>query len=234
MINPLRLLWIEGSLNPHKVEGHHGPSHIDPLIEVASGERKGRLLKRCPYIQPISRWLGNHGKEVCGFPNEHLIKRTRERCPHILALANTRTALCWWWENSDDITRILLTTAADPLARQGAEMSDTIALCTRILLTTQDPHSKELDHGGSSRAKGTRGGKQKGNIIESLVCSRQGRISIYSRSGRLNPSACEAIVLSWSFKVQAHKQTRMLVGPRSRFSTHDYGPIRGIDIVILD
>ena len=45
MINPLRLPWIEGSPDPRMAEGHHGPSHIGPLIEVASGERKGRLLK---------------------------------------------------------------------------------------------------------------------------------------------------------------------------------------------
>ena len=63
----------------------------------------------------------------------------------------------------------LMSQEVDPLARQGAEMSDTIALCTRILLTIQDPHSKELDHGGSSRAKGTRGGKQKRNITELWV-----------------------------------------------------------------
>ena len=102
------------------------------------------------------------------------MEQTRERCPHILALANTRTALRAWREDSGDITRILLTTVADPLARQGAKMSDTIDLCTRILLTTQDPHSEGLDHGGSSRAKGTRGGKQKGNMTELLGCSRQG------------------------------------------------------------
>ena len=75
-------------------------------------------------------------------------------------------------------------------------MSDTIALCTIILLTTQNPHSKELDHGGSGRAKGTRGGKQKGNITELLGCSRQSRIDIYSHSRRIDPSVCEAIVLS--------------------------------------
>ena len=75
-------------------------------------------------------------------------------------------------EDSVDVTRILLTAVADPLARQGAEMSDTIILCTRILLTTQDPHNKELDHGGSSGAKGTRGCKQKRNITELLSCSR--------------------------------------------------------------
>ena len=200
-----------------------------PADRSASGERKGRLLKRCPYMQPVSRWLGNngkesrllkepnsrwlgnHGKEVCGFPDGHLIKQTRERCSHILALANTRTALRSWWENSGDVTRILLTAVADPLARQGAKMSDTITLCTRILLTTQDPHSEGLDHGGSSRAKGTRGGKQKRNITELLGCSCQSRIYIYSRSRRMDPSVREAIVLSWSFEVWAHKQARTLV-----------------------
>jgi len=143
-----------------------------------------------------SRWLGNHGKEVCGFPNEHLIKQTRERCPHILALANTRTTVRSWWENSFDVTRVLLTVVANPLARQGAEMSDTITLCTRILLTTQDSHSKELDHGGSGGAKGTRGSKQKRNITELLSCSRQSRIDIYSRSRKMDPSAREAMLLS--------------------------------------
>ena len=75
-------------------------------------------------------------------------------------------------------------------------MSDTIALYTRILLTTQDPNSKGLNYGGSSKAKGTRGGKQKRNKTELLGCSRQSRIDIYSRSGRLDPSYREAIVLS--------------------------------------
>ena len=45
MINPLRLLWIEGSLNPHMAEGHHGPSHIGPLIEVHQGREKVACLK---------------------------------------------------------------------------------------------------------------------------------------------------------------------------------------------
>ena len=83
------------------------------------------------------------------------MERTKERCPHILALANTRTALRAWREDSGDITRILLTAVANPLARHGAKMSETITLCTRILLTTQDPHRKELDHGGSGGVKGT-------------------------------------------------------------------------------
>ena len=95
------------------------------------------------------------GKKSMVSPDEHLMELTRGRCPHILTLANTRTTLRSWRENLGDVTRILLTTTADSLARQGAEMSDTITLCTRILLTTQDPHSKELDHGGSGGAKGT-------------------------------------------------------------------------------
>ena len=95
-----------------------------------------------------------------------------------------------------DVIRILLTVVADPLTRQGAEMSDTITLCTRILLTAEDPHSKELDHGGSGRAKGTQGGKQKRNITELLGCSRQNWTNIYSRYGRMNPSTHEAIMLS--------------------------------------
>ena len=132
-------------------------------------------------------------------------------CPHILTLTNIRTALRSWWENSGDVTRILLTAVPDPLAWQGTEMSDIITLCTRILLTTQDPHSKELDHGESGKAKGTRGGKQNINITELLGCSRQSQIDIYSRSGRMDPSTYEAIVLSWSFEVWAHKQARTLV-----------------------
>ena len=108
---------------------------------------------------PIFRWLGNRGKEVCGFLDGHLMKRTRGRWPHILALANTRIALRAWREHSGDTTRILLTVVADPLAREGAKMSDTITLCTRILLTTQDPHSKELDHGGLGGVRGTRGSR---------------------------------------------------------------------------
>ena len=100
---------------------------------------------------------------------------------------------------------------ADPLARQGAEISDTITLCTRILLTTQDPRSKELDHGGSGGAKGTRGSKQKRIITELFSRSHQSWIDIYSRSRKMDPSAREAIVLSWSFEVWAHKQARTLV-----------------------
>ena len=106
------------------------------------------------------------------------MERTRGRCPHILALAKTRIALRSWREDSCDITRSLLTAVADPIAQQSAKMSDTITLCTRILLTTQDPHSKELDHEGSDGARGTRGSKQKRNITELLNCSRQSQIDI--------------------------------------------------------
>ena len=81
------------------------------------------------------------------------MEQTRERCPHILALANTRTDLRSGREDSGDITRILLTAVADPLARQGAKMSDTITLCTRILLTTQNLHGKKIDHGGSMESE---------------------------------------------------------------------------------
>ena len=106
------------------------------------------------------------------------MEQTRGRCPHILALANTRTALQSWREDSGDITRILLTAVADPLARQGAKMSDTITLCTRILLTTQDPHSKESDHGGFGGGRGTQESRQERNITELLNCSRQSQIDI--------------------------------------------------------
>ena len=120
--------------------------------------RRGKAARQID-AQLISRWLGNYGKEACGFPDGHLIEQTRGRCPHILALANTRIALRAWREDSGDITRILLTAVADPLARQGAEMSDTITIYTRILLTTQDLHGKKIDHGGSGGVRGTRGSR---------------------------------------------------------------------------
>ena len=72
LIDNLRLLWIEGSSNPHKAEGHHEPSHIGPLIKLHQGKRTGRLLKGCPYTQPISRWLGNNGKESRLLRDAHL------------------------------------------------------------------------------------------------------------------------------------------------------------------
>ena len=112
------------------------------------------------------------------FPDGQLVEQTRGKCPRILALANTRTALRAWREDRGDITRILLTAIADPLARQGAKMSDTITLCTRILLTTQDPYRKGLDHGGSGGARGTRESRQKRDITELLNCSRQRQIDI--------------------------------------------------------
>ena len=98
-------------------------------------------------------------------------EQTRGRYPHILALANTRTALRAWREDPGDITRILLTAVADSLARQGAKMSDTITLYTIILLTAQDLHSKKIDHGGSSGVESARGSRWKKNmaaLIESL------------------------------------------------------------------
>ena len=93
------------------------------------------------------------------------MKQTRGKCPHILALANTRTALRAWRENSGGFTRLLLAAIADSLARQGARMSDAITLCTRILLTTQDLHSKGMDHGGSGEVR-AREGRKKRNIAE--------------------------------------------------------------------
>ena len=93
------------------------------------------------------------------------MRQMRGKCPHILALANTRTTLRAWREDSGGITRLLLAAIADSLARQGARMSDTITLCTRILLTTQNLHSKEMDHGGSGEVRG-REGRKKRNIAE--------------------------------------------------------------------
>ena len=128
-----------------------------------------------------SRFLGklrNYGKEAYGFPGGRLEEQTRGRCPYILALANTRTALQAWREDSGDIIRILLTAIAGPLARQGARMSDTITLCTRILLTIQDLHSKRIDHGGSSGVGSTQKDGWKRNMAEVVSCSRQGWISV--------------------------------------------------------
>ena len=81
------------------------------------------------------------------------MKQTRGKCPHILALANTRTALRAWGEDSRGITKLLLAAIADPLARQGARMSDTIALYTRILLATQNLHSKRWTMEGSAKSE---------------------------------------------------------------------------------
>ena len=93
------------------------------------------------------------------------MERTRGRCPHILALANTRTALQAWREDSGGITRLLLAAITDSLAKQGARMSDTITLCTRILLTTQDLHNKGMNHGGSGEVRAQEGRKKR-NIVE--------------------------------------------------------------------
>ena len=63
--------WRE-SRSP-KAEGHHGPSHIGPLIKLPQGKRKGHLLKRCPYTRLISRWPGNNGKESRLLKNAHFL-----------------------------------------------------------------------------------------------------------------------------------------------------------------
>ena len=174
-INPPRLLWIKGSLNPYKAEGHHKPSHVDPLKNYARRREKAAYLTDA---QLISRWLGNYGKEACGFPDGHLMKQTRGRCPHILALANTRTALRAWREDSGDITRILLTTMIGLLAQRGARKSDTITLCTRILLAAQDLHNKRADHGGAGGTRGTRESRWKQSMAELLSYSCQSRLGI--------------------------------------------------------
>ena len=95
-----------------------------------TGKEKAARLTNAELISQ-SRW-----KEACGFPGGHLIKQTRRKCPRIFAFADTRTALRAWREDPGDITRILLTAVDDSLARQGAKMRDTIALCIRILLAT--------------------------------------------------------------------------------------------------
>ena len=115
----------------------------------------------------LSRFLSklrNYGKEACGFPSGCLEQQTRGRCPHILALANTRTSLQAWREDSGDITRILLITMAGLLAQRGSRISDTITPCTRILLTAWDLH--KIDHGGSSGARSTQGSRWKKNMAE--------------------------------------------------------------------
>ena len=92
--------------------------------------------------RPPAWQIGNCEKEAYGSPSGRLMKQTRGKCPHILALANTRTALRAWREDSGGITKLLLAAIADPLAQQDARMSDTIALYIRILLATQNLHSK--------------------------------------------------------------------------------------------
>ena len=156
-------------------EDHHKPSYIGPLIRLC--QRKGKAAWLVD-TQLISLWLGKRWKEACGFPDRHLMEQTREKCPHILALANIRIALRAWWEDAGDITRLLLAATADSFARQGAIMSDTITLHTRILLTTQDLYCKEISHGGSSGVGNTRKDRWKRNMAEVVSCSRQGRISV--------------------------------------------------------
>ena len=129
----------------------------------------------------LSRFLGklrNYGKEAYGFLSGRLEEQTRGKCPHILALTNTRTALRAWREDSGDTTRILLTAIAGLLAQRGARMSDTITLYTRILLTAQDLYRKEIGHGGSSGVGSTRKDGWKKNMAEVLSCSRRGQTSV--------------------------------------------------------
>jgi len=104
---------LKGVRAPHKAEGHHGPGHIGRIMELYQEKGKGRPLGR-----RITSFLviGNCGKEACGSPSGRLMKQTRGRCPHILALANTRTALRAWREDSGGITRLLLAAIADSLA----------------------------------------------------------------------------------------------------------------------
>ena len=109
-ISPPRFLWIEGSLNPHRAESHHKPSHIGPLIKLRQRREKATCLIDAQLISQ------SRCKEACGFPDGHLIEQIRGKCPRILALANTRTALRAWREDLGDITRILLTAVADSLA----------------------------------------------------------------------------------------------------------------------
>ena len=99
------------------------------------------------------------GKKACGFLSERLEEQTRGRYPHILAFANTRIALRAWKQDSSDIKRILLTAIAGLLAQRGARISDTITLCTRILLTAQDLYRREIGHGGSSGVGSTQGNR---------------------------------------------------------------------------
>ena len=131
-------------------------------MELYQEKGKGRPLDR---RLTIFSMIGNCGKEACGSPSGRLMNQTRGRCPDILALANTRTSLRAWREDSGGITRLLLAAIADSLARQGARMSDTITLCTRILLTTQDLHGKGMNHGGSGEVR-VREGRKKRNIVE--------------------------------------------------------------------
>ena len=75
LIYPPRLLWIEGSPDPHKAEGHCKPSHIGPLIRLCKKKGKATCLTD---TQLIPRWLGDRWKEARGFHDRHLMKQTRE------------------------------------------------------------------------------------------------------------------------------------------------------------
>ena len=141
-------------MSPHEAEVYHESSHIGQLTNLYQKKGKG-----CPLNRRLTSFsvTENCGKEVCGSPSGRLMKQTRGRCLHILALANTKTALRAWREDSGGITRLLLAVIADSLARLGARMSDTITLCTRIHLTTQDLHNKGMNHGGSDEVRAREG-----------------------------------------------------------------------------
>ena len=126
-------------------------------MELYQEKGKGRPLGRRITSFSVTE---SCGKEVCGSPSGRLMKQTKGRCPHILALANTRTALRAWREDLGGITRLLLAAIADALARQGARMSDTIALCTRVLLATQNLHSKRWTMEGSAKSEPERAGRR--------------------------------------------------------------------------
>ena len=46
---------LKGVRTPHKVEGHHEPSHIGLLIKLHQEKGKGRLLNRCPTDFSVTR-----------------------------------------------------------------------------------------------------------------------------------------------------------------------------------
>ena len=75
-------------------------------------------------------------------------------------------------------------------------MSDTITLCTRILLAAQDLHNERADHGGSGGTRSTRKDRWKENMAEVLDALTGIRRAFNSRPGKMNPNACEAIMLS--------------------------------------
>ena len=116
-------------------------------------------------------------------------------------------------------------------------MSDTITLCTRILLTTQDLHGKKIDHGGSGRVRGTCGSRWKGNMAELLSCSRQSRIDILQsvwKDESKHPWSNDALIKVLKHGLMSWHRRWQTVDPRSRFSTRDCGPIGGTDVIILE